>query len=67
MQEAAQRSGYLSREDQYFDALEAFLKTSAVYLDVEEPLPWEEISELHHDRVSSREMASQPATSENVL
>ena len=57
MQQTAQTSGYLSREDQYFDALEAFLKTSAVYLDVEDPLPWEEISELRHDRVSTREMA----------
>jgi hypothetical protein len=57
MQHAAQMSRHLTREDQYFDALEAFLKTSAVYLDVEDPLPWEEISELHHDRVSTREMA----------
>jgi hypothetical protein len=57
MQHAAQMSRHLTREDQYFDALEAFLKTSAVYLDVEDPLPWEEISELRHDRVSTREMA----------
>jgi hypothetical protein len=57
MHEATQLSGYLTREDQYFNALEAFLRTSAVYLDVEGQLPWEEISEVHHDPVPSHEMA----------
>ena len=35
MSEATSMSRYLTREDHYFDALDAFLKTSAVYLDVD--------------------------------
>lgn len=39
MSDAALNFPHLSREDPYLDALEAFLRTSAGYLDVEAPAP----------------------------
>jgi hypothetical protein len=44
MPDAAQGSPDLSREDRFFEALDAFLRTSAGYLDVVVPMPGQCVS-----------------------
>jgi hypothetical protein len=39
MYDAAQNHPHPTREDAYFEALEAFIRTSAGYLDVDHRLP----------------------------
>ena len=51
MSDAALNYTYLTREDMYFEALEAFLKTSADSLDVDDTPAREEFSREANDRV----------------
>jgi len=39
-----------TREDRYFEVLAAFLRTSAGYFDVDEPMPGQAMSQDRNDR-----------------
>ena len=51
MSDAAQKTPQLVREDLYFAALEAFIRTSAGYLDVDKGLPERGVPRQWYERV----------------
>jgi hypothetical protein len=52
MSDAAQNQPHATREDANFEALEAFIRTSAGYLGVDEPLPGQRGARQSHERAT---------------
>jgi hypothetical protein len=55
MSDATQKTPQLVREDLYFEALEAFIRTSAGYLDVGKGLHERGVTRQWYERVTSVE------------
>lgn len=47
MSDAVMNYPHMSREEEYFEALEAFLRTSAGYLDVAQGMPCRDLGGNH--------------------
>jgi uncharacterized membrane protein YgcG len=58
MSDAAQIHPYPTREDAYFQALEAFIRTSAGYLDIDQRLPEKGVPRQWHERATPFETLS---------
>ena len=52
MSDAALKTPQLVHEDRYFEALEAFLRTSADYLEVYAQMPGQGVTRLWYERAA---------------
>lgn len=52
MSDAAQKTPQHTREDRYFEVLEAFIRTSAGYLDVDARMPGQGVTRQWDERAT---------------